>query len=149
MPKPIIFLTLVLALCGCMKSLEDQTKKSENSIIGKTTQEVGKFDPNANNTVSDSKVKITDPVLGGLQAYGPMLEQIEKTHIKHAIDLFQAENDRYPKDYDEFMEKIIKANQIKLPVLPGRKKYQYDEENHKLVVIEAPAEANEEAGGTK
>jgi hypothetical protein len=37
------------------------------------------------------------------------------------------------------MEKIIKANNIQLPVLPGNKIYQYDVENHKLVVVEAPA----------
>ena len=40
------------------------------------------------------------------------------------------------------MEKIIKANRIELPVLPGSKKYQYDVENHKLVVIDATVEAN-------
>ncbi len=31
------------------------------------------------------------------------------------MDLYQAENDRYPKDYDEFMKEIIKANNIALP----------------------------------
>jgi len=140
MPRTLFSLVLALSLCGCMKSLEDQTKKSEGSIIGKTTQDVGKFDPNADNKVSDSKVTIDNPVTGALSAYGPMLEQIEKTHIKHAIDLFEATEGRYPKDYDEFMEKIIKANNINLPVLPGGKKYQYDEANHKLVVVEAPTE---------
>ena len=38
------------------------------------------------------------------------------------------------------MEKIIKANQIQLPLLPGGKRYQYDEANHALVVVDAPAE---------
>ncbi len=144
MPRTVLCLLFVLTASGCMRSLEDQTKKSENSIIGKKTQDIGKFDPNADNKVSDSKVRITDPVLGGLQAYGPMLEQISKTQIKQAVDLFQASNDRFPKDYDEFMEQIIKANQIKLPVLPGKKKYQYDEVNHTLVVVEAQVDAPSE-----
>ncbi len=140
MARTLIFMSIVAALCGCMQSLEDQTKKSPNSIIGKTTQDVGKFDPNAGNTVSDSKVRVTDPVLAGLQAYGPMVEQIMKSEVLHAVNLFQATNDRYPKDYEEFMEQIIKANNIRLPVLPGGKKYQYDEVNHVLVVVEAPSD---------
>ena len=141
MPRSMISLAVILTICGCTKSLEDQTKKSENSIIGKTTQDIGKFDPAADNKISDSKVRITDPVTGPLQAYGPALEQISKIEIKQAVDLFHASNDRYPKDYEEFMEQIIKANHIKLPVLPGRKKYQYDEANHTLVVVD---EAEEE-----
>lgn len=141
MPRSLIYLMFILTLCGCMKSLEDQTKKSEGFIVGKKTQDVGKFDPNADNKVSDSKVKVDTPGLSGLQAYGPMVEQLMKGQVKHAVDLFHATNDRYPKDYDEFMEQIIKANQIQLPVLPGGKKYQYDEANHILVVVEPNAEA--------
>ena len=139
MPRSLVSLALALTLCGCMESLENQTKKSPNSIIGKKTTDIGKFDPNAGNTVSDATIHATDPITAPMSAYGPMMEQISQIQIVPAINLFQAENDRYPKDYDEFMEKIIKANNIELPVLPGGKKYQYDEAEHKLVVIEAPA----------
>ena len=138
MPRSLLCFTVVLAICGCMKSLEDQTKKSENSFIGKTTQDVGEFDPKADNKISDGKIRADNPVLYGLQAYGPMLEQLSTGQIKQAVDLFHASNDRYPKDYDEFMDQIIKANNIKLPVLPRSKKYQYDVAEHKLVVIEDP-----------
>jgi len=133
---------LVLAAvtaCGC--GLEDQTKKSPNSIIGKKTQEVGQFDPNANAKVSNSKIEVSDPITAPTSAYGPMLERISKSHIEHAVNLFQATEGHYPKDHDEFMTQIIKANNIQLPVLPGGKLYQYDVENHKLVVIDAPAPA--------
>ena len=137
----VILPLAILPVCGCMQSLEEQTKKSDKSIIGKKTQDIGNFDPKADNKVSDSKVEITNPITGGLEAYGPMLEQISKTHIQQAVDLYHAENGGYPKDYNEFMEKVIKPNNIKLPVLPGTKKYQYDVENHKLVVVDvAPAE---------
>lgn len=139
MSKAMFCLTGALLLTGCMKTLEDQTKPSDGFIVGKTTQDVGKFDPNANNKVSNSTVEITNPVTGALSAYGPMVEQLMKGEVKHAVDLFHAEHDRYPKDYDEFMEKIIKANKIRLPVLPGEKKYQYDEANHILVVVENPS----------
>jgi hypothetical protein len=130
--------SLVLAcLCGC----EDATKKSPNSIIGKKTQDVGEFKPGAGAKVSDSKVRVDTPGLAGLQAYGPMVEQISKLGIESAVNNFHALEGRYPNSYDEFMTRIVKENNIQLPVLPGGKKYQYDVENHKLVVIDAPAEA--------
>lgn len=123
-----------------MQSLEEQTKKSPNSIIGKTTQDVGQFDPNAGAKVSDGKIQATDPITAPVSAYGPMLQRLSETEIAHAVNLFHASEDRYPKDFDEFMQRIIKENNIRLPILPGNKKYQYDVENHKLVVVEAPVE---------
>ena len=138
MSRRMLCLSLLLCCSGCMESLENQTKKSKNSIIGKKTQDIGQFDPNGVASVSDSKVRVTNPITSGVEAYGPMLEQISKIHITGAVNFFEAENARYPKDYDEFMEKIIRANKIELPVLPGGKKYQYDVANHSLVVIDAP-----------
>ena len=137
--KYLIIATLVLSITGCgMKPLDEQTKKSD-SIMNKKTQAIGAFDPNAGAKVSDSKIHATDMVTSGTSAYGPMLERISKSHIEHAVNLFQANEDRYPKDLEEFMEKIIKENKIELPVLPGGKLYQYDVENHKLVVVDGPA----------
>ncbi len=123
-------------LSGCVDSLAKQTQKKPNEgIIGKKTDDIKKFDPNAKQVVSDSKVRVDDPLLYALQAYGPAMEQISKMYIEHAVDLFHAEHDRYPKDHEEFMTQIIKANQIKLPVLPGGAKYAYDVENHKLQIV--------------
>lgn len=136
--------TAVLIVCfaaGCgMKPLDEQTKKSQGSIIGKTTQDVGQYDPNAGAKVSNSKNTDTNIITAPVSAYGPALERISKSHIEAAVNLFHASEDRYPRDYDEFMTQIIQANKIQLPVLPGGKKYQYDVENHKLVVIDAPAD---------
>jgi hypothetical protein len=131
-------LTLAL-LSGCMDSLAKQTQKKPNEgIIGKKTDDIKEFDPNAaKQIVSDSKVKVDDPVLYAMQAYGPMIEQISTMYIDHAIDLFHASEDRYPKDYNEFMTRIIKENQIQLPVLPGGAKYAYDVEKHKLRIVKA------------
>jgi hypothetical protein len=130
---------VLFCLFGCMDSLEKQVQKSPNSIVGKTTQEVGEFKPEAGAPVSDSKVRVTDTVLAGAQAYGPMLEQISKTTIAHALNLFQASEGRYPDSHEEFMTRIIQENNIRLPVLPGGKKYQYDVAHHELVVVDAPA----------
>ena len=35
--------------------------------------------------------------------------------IEDAVNKYLAANDRYPKDLDEFMAEIIKANNISLP----------------------------------
>jgi hypothetical protein len=131
----------LVCLFGCMESLEKQTQKSPNSIIGKTTQDVGEYKPDAGAKVSDSKVRVDTPGLAAAQAYGPMLEQISKTSIAQALNYFNASEGRYPNSYDEFMTRIIKENNIRLPVLPGGKTYQYDVEKHELVVVDAPAEA--------
>jgi hypothetical protein len=136
----------VALLCGCMDSLENQTKKDPNSIIGKTTDKIEKFDPNAKQQVSDSKVRANDPILYPLQAYGPIMEQISKLNVDYAIRLYEAENGHYPKDYNEFMSGVIKPNHIRLPVLPAGAKYAYDEQNHKLLVIQ-PTPQNGNAAG--
>ncbi len=60
--------------------------------------------------------------------------------IPHAMKLFKAQEDRPPKDHEEFMEKIIKANHIKLPELPDEHRYQYDPETEQLMVL-SPAES--------
>ena len=133
----IVFGGLTLALLGGCDSLADQAKKDPNSIIGKKTDKVGEFNPKADQEVSDSKVRVDNPITGPLEAYGPAVEQISKLEVQHALDLFNAEHDRYPKDHAEFMNRIIKANQIKLPVLPGGWQYAYDVPNHKLEVVRA------------
>jgi hypothetical protein len=139
MSRTFFFVGLALCAAGCMKPLEDQVKKDPNrGIIGKKTQDIGEFNPNAGAQVSDSKIHATDPVTAPVSAYGPMLERISKNEIAYALRLYEAENGQYPATYDEFMTKIIKANNIQLPVLPGGKKYQYDVENHQLVVVDAP-----------
>jgi hypothetical protein len=57
--------------------------------------------------------------------------------IPHAMNLFKAMEGRAPKDNDEFMEKIIKANQIKLPELPEGSRYRYDPKTE-LLMVDSP-----------
>jgi len=59
-----------------MDTLEKQTQKSPNSIIGKKTQDVGRFDPNAANVISDSKVNVTTQ---DWQAFKPMARWSNKS----------------------------------------------------------------------
>lgn len=129
--------SLLPGCSGCMQALENQTKKSPNSIFGKKTDDIGEFDAKAKQEVSDSEVKVSSPMLYALEAYRPAIEQISKSQIEHAVRLFHAMHERYPRDHDEFMREIIKKNHIKLPVLPGEWKYQYNVEAHQLEVVRA------------
>lgn len=59
---------------------------------------------------------------------------IFEVRIPQAMQLFKAMENRGPKDHAEFMEKIIKASQIRLPELPEGKQYRYDPKTEQLMV---------------
>jgi hypothetical protein len=54
--------------------------------------------------------------------------------VPHALQLYKASEGQAPKTHDEFMEKIVQFNQIKLPILPPGHKYVYDPETEQLMV---------------
>ena len=62
-----------------------------------------------------------------------------KIEVPHAMSFFQANEGRFPKDHEEFMERIIKENNIKLPSLPQGHEYTYDPESHELMVVRPKA----------
>jgi hypothetical protein len=110
-------------------------------IVGKRTQDI----KNARTELQqgDAKVGSTrivakDPISLSGNAYVSIIGQASILSIQHALDLYHATNDRFPKDYDEFMNEIIKPNNIALPVLPYYQKYGYDEKEHKLIILEYP-----------
>jgi len=84
------------------------------------------------------KIKAKDYITIQGNAYVASVGKIAIDQITYAIRLFQASEDRYPADYEEFMQRIIKDNNIALPMLPAYQEYAYDEEAHKLVVLEYP-----------
>ena len=129
----VILMTNLLAGCNDLAS----TPQSDAPAKPKTTDQIGEFDPAAGlETVSD-KVVITNPITGPLEAYQPLKQKIAGLGIEHAVNLFQAAEGRYPKDHDEFMSRVIKENNMRLPALPSGLSYQYDVQNHKLVVVRA------------
>ena len=136
MARHIGFLGLIglwVVLGGCLEAKVEKPKKPEG-IFKKKTQDIGKFDPNLIQEVSNSEVRVSNPITGPLEAYGPINEQVSKMAVEKVLGLYYAAHERYP-DYDEFMSQIIKKNDMWFPVLPAGAKYQYDEKNHKLVVI--------------
>ncbi len=57
--------------------------------------------------------------------------------IPQAMQFYQAEKGNMPKTHDEFMTRIIKANNINLPELPDGQVYKYDPEKAELWVYPA------------
>ena len=146
--KPIAFVQIFVALlAGCVgeppketpaDSTSNQPKPTQQkSIVGKTTQDIGKFDPQAGLRVVDSKIQASTPGLAAIESYGPLAQKAAGLGVQQRVQFFQATNGRYPT-YDEFMSQIVKNKQtpLRLPVLPGNKRYYYDEANHTLVVVD-------------
>ena len=69
---------------------------------------------------------------GARQTYNNISQLPMSSSPEEFAQLIQSDSDRFAA--------IIKENNIKLPVLPGGKQYQYDVPNHQLVVIDAPGE---------
>ena len=134
---------VVLLCSGCVPQKAEEKPKPK-PIVGETTQDIGEFDPNAGQEVSDGKVEL-NMITGAAGAYGSLIQKTSDIHIKRAVDLFNAAEGRYPKDHEEFMTEVIKKNQIRLPMLPHGSAYKYDVQNHALVVVKVEkAEAGEE-----
>jgi hypothetical protein len=135
----LLTLSLLMIQCGCggAKFIPAETENSgtETKAHLRTTDKVEEFRPEAGQEVVSNKVEITNPITGALEAYQPMKRQIAALGIEHAVNLFQASEGRYPKDFEEFKARIIEENKIRLPALPQGLSYQYDVENHKLVVV--------------
>ena len=136
-PLRTLLATLIITGLGCSgpEKPEVEAKRPKKSIFKQRTQEVGEFDPKAGKQISDSKIKATNPLLAGLEAYGPAAEKVTKLAVDHHLNIYNALHGHYPKDHEEFMREIIKKNNLQLPKLPYGNTYQYDVANHKLVVI--------------
>jgi len=78
---------------------------------------------------------VTVPVRTLFQARDRITFDIQ---IAEAMKLYKATNGAAPKTHEEFMEKIIKENQIKLPELPAGKRYVYDPKQEDLMVGNVP-----------
>ncbi len=115
--------------------------KQSGPIIGQRTTDIrdaSKEQKHAGAQVASPKIVAKDPITLQGNAYVSIIGQAAVGNMKHAMDLFFAENERYPKDYDEFMTVIVKPHGIALPQLPPYQKYGYDEKEHKLIVLEYP-----------
>ena len=110
-------------------------------ILGRRTTEIHRADNEIKQKgaqPASPRIIARDPITIQGNAYVSIVGQAAIGNMKHAVDLFHAENDRYPKDYEEFMSAIVKPHGISLPQLPPYRKYAYDENEHKLIILEYP-----------
>lgn len=113
--------------------------QQSGSIIGRRTTDIRNAADELKKggaQVASTKIVKKDYISLQGNAYVAIIGQTSILSIQHAMDLYHASNDRYPKDYDDFMAEIIKANSISLPALPPYQKYSYDEKEHKLIILE-------------
>ena len=111
----------------------------QEPIIGKTTQDIGEYDPD-NSELVETELEVSqsaNPLAAATGSYKFATATISKQAVEKNLQLFYAVHERYPKDHAEFMEEIVKKGDMHFPVLPGARKYQYDVENHVLRVVEA------------
>ena len=140
-----LYITLLATICisltslsGCFKDPNPAPppQQPKEGIIGKTTTDIGEFDPNQHKP-ADLAVDTSRP-LHAMTAgsYQYSAAELAKINIKKAVEIFNALEGRYPKDHQEFMERIIKENGIELPVISTKHRYLYDVEKHELVIVE-------------
>jgi hypothetical protein len=146
----VVLAGCVLASTGCEEEPRHPTashissvKPKEDSapIIGQHTQKIVNAEvalKKGDAKVASTKIVAKDPFTLAGNAYVSIIGRTSQLKIEHALNLFHGANDRYPKDLDEFMTEIIKANGISLPKLPLYQEYGYDEKEHKLIIIEYP-----------
>ena len=145
---------LVLAACGLAsagceeeprhvgnKPVVAKPEEPSGRVIGQQTQQISNAAPvleQGQAKVASTKIVAKDPITLQGNAYVSIIGRASQLKIQHALDLFHGANDRFPKDYAEFMAEIIKANNISLPALPVYQEYSYDEKDHKLIILEFP-----------
>ena len=141
----LVFLGGALPLIG---ACEPAAKKSEpvtqtRQTLRKTTQNVLELSDAIAQGGVRAEMSIQSQGLEiAAEAYRTSVGKLSIIAVDQKMSFFNAEHDRMPKDYAEFMDKIIgkgKPDGILLPMLPYYQEYSYDPEAKHLVVIEVPA----------
>lgn len=133
---------IVCLLAGCADDLVSTDPARNKPLQVRSTDRIEEFD--GEGQVVKPDVQISNPITGPLEAYEPLKQRIAGLSLDHAVNLFHAIEGRYPRDYDEFMERVIKENNIRLPEPASGLHYEYDVENHKLLVVKDTDEAAQE-----
>lgn len=108
---------------------------SESTNPAPTPEPRDEYVPASADTAAKGRIDSSDGYLGAvIKARTHVANRMNFLLVDHAMDLFRASEDRYPESHEEFMEKIIAANQIQLPSLYEGEEYVYDPEQHELMV---------------
>lgn len=153
-------LLALCAVCGCSEPIPVPTSDAESTQEAAATTSETSADAatagateNAAEPEAEYVEKKADVGATGKGEYGVTSEQpmsivtvpvstyfkaqemaVFRMQIPSAMNLFQASEGRYPNSEEEFMTKIIKANQIVLPKLPEGDVYFYDVQARELKI---------------
>lgn len=150
-------LLALCAVCGCSEPIpipEDKpTPETVAPETDATAESVAGTSENAAEPEAEYVEKKADVGATGKGEYGVTSEEpmsivtvpvstyfkaqemaVFRMQIPSAMNLFQASEGRYPNSEEEFMTKIIKANQIVLPKLPEGDVYFYDVQARELKI---------------
>lgn len=125
-------LILMLGAVGCDTSTEDETEKPKAEEPSPYNMESRKADVGVGKKGAKLRAdqSTATKVLGGA-AIQAMFETKEKAvfqiQIPQALALYKAQDSfgKGPQSHEEFMQKIIRANNIQLPELPEGMHYNY------------------------
>ncbi|MEO1990631.1 MAG: hypothetical protein ABGW78_01775 [Pirellulales bacterium] len=142
--RETLLVCVVTMMIGCAP--EEAPKKQAvqtRETINKTTQNVLQLKKALEDGAQLASMKITgDGMTVASDAYRTSVGKLGVIAVDQKMQFFEIENDRKPKDYEEFMKRIIGKDQpdgIQLPMLPYYQEWAYDPEKKSLVVVEFPA----------
>ena len=110
-------------------------KGDPTGILNKTTTEVGEWDPDAGMEVVVEDGKDVNIINRNLSALGKTSDKIAKMKVQAALEQYRALEGHYPKNYEEFRDKFFPNWVEKLPMPRTTYEYQYDVENHELLIV--------------
>jgi hypothetical protein len=124
---------LVALLAGCGATETPKPTVKPRQILNKTTQRVLTVE----DEVKKGAVVLDRAPNDNVYVYAtaqPIMDMINKQHIVG----YEITNNAYPKDTEDFINVILKANHQELPELPYYLEYGYDAGKHQLVILEYP-----------
>ena len=134
-----------LAICtGCGDEPSNKPRGEARETLNKTTQEVFdlKTELAKGAVLAATDIPLADPLTQNAAAYRTTVAKAGKMRVQMDMAAYEALNGDKPKNYEEFMDLIIKKGKpdgIQLPMLPYYQEYAYDSDKKELVVIEYPA----------
>ena len=134
MRRPAVVILALLMGCAptpptVQKTPENKAPAAQNQAMEEVRAKVGvgikgrSLDPHQGPLVTPAKA-----------LFATKEKVVFEIQIPHALNLYNASEGNFPKSHEEFMEKIVAANNLVLPQLPDGHTYIYDPESHELKV---------------
>ncbi len=140
----VAVLPCIFAGCDESKPKKSGAAVKSRETIRKTTQNVLKLEDalaqGGTLATAGGEVGPDGGYLGTTaKAYRSSVAKLAEGQVQQMLQIYDIQNNGPIKNYEEFMEFIIKKDKpdgLALPMLPYYQEYAYDESNRQLVVVE-------------